>query len=121
MDTFRTMIVAAAIAPQVRALADTWPLGTGMFVVPLYTGAEVTHYISTGMISATIAGWMPYTDTDGTEYPGDIPALVDAINEDNPEASATVEMITTLLAESDISTEDWPVAIARLGLTQEPA
>jgi len=117
------MIVSAAIAPAVRALAATWPGGAGMFEVPLYTGSDATHYISTGMINGTIADQLPYTDYSGDEpviHDGDLEALVEAINTDNPEAGATVEQIESLLAGADISTQDWRDAVERLGLKTEP-
>lgn len=123
MDKFRTLIVSAAIAPAVRELAATWPGGAGMFEVPLYTGSEVTHYISTGMINGTIAEQLPYTDHSGEEpvtHEGDLEALVEAINADNPEAGATVEQIEALLTGADISTQDWREAVARLNLSTEP-
>lgn len=117
MDAFRTLIVASAVVAQVRALSDTWPSGQGMFVTPLYTGSEITHYISAGMISETIASWMPYTDTQGNEHEGDLEGLVAAINADNPEAGATVEQLAGLLSFADISTEEPYDAMARLGLS----
>jgi len=123
MDKFRTLIVSASIAPAVRALADTWPGGQGMFTVPLYTGSDVTHYISTGMINGAIADQLPYTDYSGeepVEHEGDLEALVEAINSDNPEADATVEQITLLLSGADVSTQEWREAIERLNLTTEP-
>lgn len=121
MDTFRTLIISAAVAPQVRALADTWPGGQGMFVTPLYTGAAVTHYLSSGMISGTIAKWMPYKtygfEGEVIQHEGDLEGLVEAINTDNPEANATVEQIAGLLSFADITIQEWPQALARLGLS----
>jgi hypothetical protein len=114
------MIVSAAIAPTVRALAATWPLGQGMWITPLYTGEELTHYISTGNVPDWILQYLPYTDYSGSEpvvYPGDLEALVTAINTANPEAGATTEGIAALLVGADISTQEWPAAIERIGLT----
>lgn len=116
------MIVSAGIVESCRALAATWEGGVGMWITPLYTGPELTHYISTGVISEGIAQYLPCTDYSGDDpvtHAGDIPGLVDAINTDNPEAGATVEGITALLAYADISNQDWPAAVARMGLTQE--
>ena len=54
-ETFRTILVPAAIAETARQLAAHWPGGEGMFLVPVYTGSELTHYISTGYIDAAVA------------------------------------------------------------------
>ena len=124
MELFRTLIVSAAIAPSVRGLSDTWPGGIGMFIVPLYTGGAITHYMSSGMLSGAIAERLPHTDYSG-EGPavidGDLESLVEAINTDNPSANATVEGLTAMLSGADISTQDWRDAIARMNLTMEPA
>jgi len=122
MDTFRTMIVSSAIAPSVRGLADTWPGGIGMFTVPLYTGEEVTHYLSSGMISGVIAEQLPHTDYSGEApvvFEGDLEALVEAINTDNPSAEVTVPQLTALLTGADISTQTWQDALNRMNLTME--
>ena len=122
MELFRTLIVSAAIAPSVRGLSDAWPGGIGMFTVPLYTGEEVTHYLSSGMISGVIAEQLPHTDYSGEEpvvIEGDLEALVEAINTDNPSAGATIEGLTAMLSGADISTQDWRDAIARMNLTME--
>lgn len=123
MDVFRTIIVSEAIAPMVRALADTWEGGVGMFVTPLFTGDTLTHYISTGAIKSEIAQCLPHTDYSSgepVEHEGDLQALIDSINEDNPEAGATLEGIAAMLSGADVSTQDWRDAIARLGLTANP-
>lgn len=47
----RTIIVTAALAPLARALAAAQsPGGVGMFETPVYTGANLTHYVSSGLI-----------------------------------------------------------------------
>ena len=122
MDTFRTMIVSSAIAPSVRGLSDTWPGGVGLFTVPLYTGETITHYLSSGMISGVIAEQLPHTDYSGESpavFAGDLEALVEAINIDNPSAGVTVPQLTALLAGADISTQEWQDALNRLELTLE--
>jgi len=122
MELFRTLIVSAAIAPSVRGLSDTWPGGVGLFTVPLYTGETITHYLSSGMISGVIAEQLPHTDYSGAEpvvFEGDLEALVEAINTDNPSAEVTVPQLTALLSGADISTQTWQDALNRLELTME--
>lgn len=121
-DEFRTMLVPVGIAEQCRAMAGTWPGGQGMFVVPCSNGEEVTHYLSSGLIDGQIAQQMPWIDYDtGEPVPneGDLVALVEAINAQNPEAGATVESVNSLLVLCDISTQSWQDACERLGLTLE--
>src|SRR5690625_28355 len=49
--TMLTAIVPAESVETYRAMAaGLHPAGAGMFITPLYTGAELTHYISTGLI-----------------------------------------------------------------------
>lgn len=120
MDAFRTIIIPAPTATDARALAATWPGGVGMWITPLYTGEDVTHYISTGKMSAEIVGWMPWDEySDGAlvqPHSGDVETLVAQINDANPEANVTVEQIEFLLAGTDISNQPWREAVARLGL-----
>lgn len=124
-DEHRTMIVSAAVVDAARAMADTWEGGQGMFVVPCYTGNEITHYLSTGPISASIAQQMPWTDYLSGEEPiqheGDLQSLVDAINDENPAAGASVELVETILAQCDVSNQNWQDALERLGLSLEAA
>lgn len=121
---FRTLIVPADTVEPIRNLAATWPGGVGMWETPLYTGDTITHYISTGKISAAIAGWMPWHEYEGEilvqSHDGDIPGLVDAINTDNPQANVTEAQINALLTGADISNQPWRLAIARLGLSETP-
>jgi|SRR5690625_4015750 len=49
--TMLTAIVPAETVETYRAMAaGLHPAGAGMFITPLYTGEELTHYISTGLI-----------------------------------------------------------------------
>ena len=49
--TVLTAIVPAETVETYRAMAaGLHPAGAGMFITPLYTGEELTHYISTGPI-----------------------------------------------------------------------
>lgn len=105
--THRCMIVAAAIAPNARALAAQVPGGAGMWIAPLSpTGNEpATHYISSGLIWPQFAAMLesPQGMVDGAAVVG------------LPIDLATA---TYLLSQADISIEDWEEACARLGLQQ---
>lgn len=123
MDKFRTMIVPAGVTEECRTMASTWPGGVGMFTVPVYTGDAVTHYMSTGFIDGRVAELMPWTDFTGDEpvrNSGDVPALVDWINTEQPALGVTEEQVTNLLAMCDVSTQPWADALARLGLSLVP-
>lgn len=51
MNINRTVIVTAATAPLARQLAEyVSPGGVNMFQTPLYTGVNITHYVSSGWI-----------------------------------------------------------------------
>lgn len=51
MEILRNLIVPAHNAEQARTICAEHPAGAGMFTTPLYTGQDVTHYVS--------SGWMP--------------------------------------------------------------
>lgn len=54
--TLLTVIVPAETVQTYRGIAaDIHPAGAGMFLTPLYTGEELTHYISTGLIDSEVA------------------------------------------------------------------
>lgn len=110
MDQFRTIIVAAPIVEQVRALAAAFAGGANMFVTPCLTGDTVTHYLSTGMAPAWVIDSLPCGDD-----PGNLEQLAQLIVEAG--GTTTAEELTAMLAYVDISTDEWPVALARLGLT----
>lgn len=53
MNVNRTIIVTSANAPLARTLGTTLtPGGVNMFETPLYTGAIITHYVSSGWINS---------------------------------------------------------------------
>ena len=121
-DEHRTIIVPAAPVSTYQDMADTFPGGTGMFVMPLYTDSDLTHYISSGPIDPLLASMMPHTDYSGEEpvtHEGDLEALVDHMNATEPE-SADLPTVTALLDACDISTQSAEEAMARLGLETEP-
>lgn len=101
IETFRTIIVDASVITEARALAASFPGGEGMFVTPLYTGSEITHYISTGYIDKPVADLL-----------GNPAAFAEATGTDPAQAQAVMDGM-------DISAEPWPEAIARLGLSTE--
>ena len=97
VETFRTILVPASVVEECRALASHFPGGEGMFITPVYTGSELTHYISTGYISTVVADTL-----------------------DNPEQFAALAGITTEQAQAlrdgmDVSTESWQAALERIG------
>ena len=55
----KTLIVTASQVESARAAAAQYEGGAGMFIVPLYTGADVTHYISSGIVSDEILNALP--------------------------------------------------------------
>ena len=107
-DTDITLIVPVSVVEQVRQLAAMWQGGAGMFVTPLYTGEDVTHYISTGKMDAVVTGWLM----------GDTAALVTEIHSRG--GDTTVEQIQALIDACDISQENPHEAIARMGLSLNP-
>ena len=102
-DSFRTLIVPAEISEKCRTLAARWPGGIGMFTVPLYTGKNITHYISTGYIKTEVAEIL-----------------------DNPEAFAEAtgipqEEAELLRSQIHISTrQDVHTELSELGLSLKP-
>lgn len=102
----RTMIVPATIAPQVRALVDSFgPAAQGMWTTALSpTGAEpATHYISTGMIDRPFADMMasPHALQSGCAAMG---------------IEVPLSMCEAILGAADVSEEEPFDAMARLGL-----
>lgn len=105
MNVNRTIIVTAANAPLARTLASTLAAGgVNMFETPLYTGAIITHYVSSGWINSDYD--LMLTDAD---------ALFAAC-----EGAATLLQCQTLVSTSiviDCDTEGAYDTFARLGLT----
>lgn len=60
MNINRTIIIPAMLTPLARALAEAQSAGgVGMFATPLYTGANITHYISSGWIDEAFDALLP--------------------------------------------------------------
>jgi hypothetical protein len=102
VETHRTILVPADNVSAYRQLAAHFPGGSGMFVTPLYTGAALTHYISSGFIDKAVADMLD-----------DPAAMAQA-------TGATVEQTTALREQMHISTRtDVHAELAELGLTLE--
>ena len=99
-QVFRTIIVTADQAPLARQLCAglAGPEGEGMFGTPCFTGADETHYISSGYIAESMAALL-----------ADPAAIVEA-------SQLPAEVIDALLAGADITEEGPFEALARLGL-----
>lgn len=102
----RCMIVTAAVAPQARALADSFgPSASGMWTTALSPTGELpaTHYISAGMIGTSFAGLMSSPDA--------LQAGCAAMGITVPLANCKA-----VLAGADVSEEQPFDAMTRLGL-----
>lgn len=120
-DLFRTLVVKAADAPLSRAIAAGFgPGGVGMWTTPLSaTGSDpATHYISSGLIPADFAGLSPCDVwEDGkkiSSYPGDAATVYAYASQAG--LQITLEQITAVFMNSDVSTQQPFDAMARLGL-----
>lgn len=125
MDIFRTIIIAAPIIEQARALAAQWPGGVGMYQRALTDdGSTATHYISSGWADDAALAALPHSDwsrdAEGewveASHEGNLTGLVAAITPEGGEAPFTVEQLGGMLAYADISTQPPKDAMARLGL-----
>lgn len=101
IETHLNIICSADVIEQARALAAHFPGGAGMLVTPLYTGAELTHYISTGCIEQSVADML-----------------------DNPAAFAAAigadpAHVQSIRDQMDISTGPYQDALTQQGLTLE--
>lgn len=52
---FTAIVPASAVDDYRSAAATLHPAADGMFTTPLYAGAEIAHYISTGLIDTIFA------------------------------------------------------------------
>lgn len=125
-DLFRTIIVAAPIVEQARALAASYSNGQNMYQTPLTPdGTNVTHYISSGLADAGVFQFIPWkvwsTDENGDpvseDFPGDLPGMVESITPEGGEPPFTLEQLQGMLAFVDVSTQKPRQAMARLGLS----
>jgi len=114
--TFRTLIIPSAHVQLARDLAAAIdPAGSqGLFMTPLTNGNQITHYISTGIVSDNFAQPLPCTqwaqDEQGawvqtSHWPG------------MPEAPLEAAQVAAAFAASDISEQEPFVAMGRMGLS----
>lgn len=128
MNINRTIIIPAAFAPLARALsAGMTSGGAGMFETPLYTGAVLTHYISSGLIDEAYDAMLPLHTVEITEAgtvvtpptPEAKSAAASAIF-NAADGLVTLAQCEALVGASiviDCDVESAQATIARLGLT----
>ena len=111
-----TAIVTSELVDLYRqAAADVHNASSGMFITPLYTGDEITHYISTGMIDVEFI--------DAVTNPED---FADAVGVSLAEAQWFKDNFTYSTVGSATSSEDESLilhnheAITFLGLSLTP-
>ena len=127
--SFRTLIIPSAHVQLARDLAAAIdPTGSqGLFTTPLTNDTQVTHYISTGIVSEAFAGPLPCTqwahDENGwvqvSHSPGDPQAIADIAAQLDPPFDVSVEEIAAAFAASDISEQEPFTAMSRMNLAIE--
>lgn len=111
-----TIIVPAETVETYRGIAESLsPSGAGMFQVPLYTGEDITHYISTGKI------WQQFVDLIS-----DPQMFAQAMGVPIEDAEELQAGITYLAAGEGVDDNEEPIlhnrdAIAAIGLSLTPA
>lgn len=110
MNINRTIIVPASLVVLARSIAEALaPGGVGMFQTPLYTGVNLTHYVSSGLIDSSFENAL----LDANALYAFCQAVI-------PPANATLAQCQDLIAQSivvDCDVEDAYTTFARLGLT----
>lgn len=126
-DTFATLIVTAADADTSRAIAAAFgPGGVGMWTTPLSASGldPVTHYISSGYISAEFVSLAPMATWEQDEegnwvqtdyYAGDAATVYAFASQAG--LPYTLAEIEGVFARSDVSVQEPFVAMGRMGLT----
>ena len=126
--TFRTLIIATAHVQLARDLAAAIdPAGSqGMFMTPLTNGNQITHYISTGIVSDQFAMPLPCTqwaqDEQGawvqtSHWPGMPEAIAQMAGQLDPPFPLEAAQVAAAFAASDISEQEPFVAMGRMGLS----
>jgi hypothetical protein len=126
--TFRTLIIPSAHVQLARDLAAAIdPVASvGLFMTGLTDGNQITHYISSGIVSDEFAQPLPLTtwaqDEEGawvqtSHWPGDPQAIADIAASLDPPFEVTAQQIEAAFAASDISEQEPFVAMARMGLS----
>ena len=125
--TFRTMLIPSAHVQLARDLAAAIdPVASvGLFMTGLTDGNQITHYISSGIVSDSFAQPLPCTqwaqDEDGawvqvSHWPGMPEAIAQMAATLDPPFPLPVEQVAAAFAASDISEQEPFVAMARMGL-----
>ena len=126
--SFRTMLIPSAHVQLARDLAAAISPenASGMFTTPLTDGNQITHYISSGIVSDAFAAPLPLTtwaqDEEGAWVAtiissGDPQAIADIAAQLDLPFPVTVEQIEAAFSASDITAQEPFTAMARLGLT----
>lgn len=121
--THRTMIVPLALVPLAAALTAglAGASGSGMFACPLgaQPGGPQTHGMSTGLIDRAFADLLPLDewDDDAAAYARTAPGQAAYITQ-AAQGAAALPQVEALLAAAVVTSDDWGVTCARLGLVQ---
>jgi hypothetical protein len=126
--TFRTLIIPSAHVQLARDLAAAIdPAGSqGLFMTPLTNGNQITHYISTGIVSDNFAQPLPCTqwaqDEQGawvqtSHWPGMPEAIAQMAGQLDPPFPLEAAQVAAAFAASDISEQEPFVAMGRMGLS----
>ena len=126
--SFRTLIIPTAHVQLARDLAAAISPenASGMFMTALTDGTQITHYISTGIVSDAFAQPLPLTtweqDEEGawvqvSHSPGMPEAIAEMAASLDPPFNVTAEQIEVAFNASDITAQEPFVAMARLGLS----
>lgn len=127
MNINRTIIIPAMLTPLARALAEAQSAGgAGMFTTPLYTGAEITHYISSGWIDEAYDAMLPLHEVQVTEAGIVVIPPAQAVKDasanllfESEKGLVTIEQCKALVETSiviDCDVEGAQTTIARMGL-----
>jgi hypothetical protein len=125
--TFRTLIIPSAHVQLARDLAAAIdPVASvGLFMTPLTNGNQITHYISTGIVSDAFAQPLPCTqwaqDEDGawvqvSHWPGMPEAIAQMAGQLDPPFPLEASDVAAAFAASDISEQEPFTAMGRMGL-----
>jgi len=126
--TFRTLIIPSAHVQLARDLAAAIdPVASvGLFMTPLTNGNQITHYISTGIVSEAFAQPLPCTtwaqDEEGawvqvSHWPGMPEAIAQMAGQLDPPFPLEAAQVAAAFAASDISEQEPFVAMGRMGLS----
>lgn len=126
--SFRSLIIPTAHVQLARDLASAISPenASGMFTTALTDGNQITHYISTGIVSDEFAQPLPLTtwaqDEEGnwvqvSHWPGMPEAIAQIAAQLDPPFPLTAAEVKAAFDASDISEQEPFVAMARMGLS----